>query len=64
MSVYCTASNPNGLKNKANAKNHWDKKMQYDLVWDSLKTKIEKYIPFIRYDKDKIKNIVLDYFDE
>ena len=25
MSVYCTASNPNGLKNKANAKNHWDK---------------------------------------
>ena len=46
------------------AKKHWDSKMQYDLVWDSLKTKVEKYLPFIKCDKDKIKNIVLDYFDE
>jgi hypothetical protein len=38
--------------------------MQYDLVWDTLKTKVEKYAPFIKYDKDKIKNIVLDYFGE
>jgi hypothetical protein len=46
------------------AKTHWDSKMQYDLVWDDLKTKLEKYIPFIKYDKDKIKNIVLDFFAE
>ena len=46
------------------AKKHWDSKMEYDLVWDSLKTKIEKYSPFIKCDKDKIKKIVLDYFDE
>ena len=46
------------------AKNHWDKKMQYDLVWDNTRTKIEKYTPFIKYDKDKIKNILLDHFGE
>ena len=52
------------LLEMSGAKKHWDSKMQYDLVWDSLKTKVEKYIPFIKCDKDKIKNIVLDYFDE
>ena len=46
------------------AKKHWDSKMQYDLIWDSIRIKVEKYSPFITYDKDKIKNIVLDYFDE
>lgn len=46
------------------AKKHWDSKMQYDLIWDSTRIKVEKYIPFINYDKEKIKNIVLDYFDE
>ena len=46
------------------AKNHWDKKMQYDLVWDNTRTKIEKYTPFIKYDKEKIKNILLDHFGE
>jgi hypothetical protein len=44
------------------AKKHWDSKMQYDLVWDTIRIKVEKYAPFIKYDKDKIKNIVLDYF--
>ena len=46
------------------AKDHWDKKMQYDLVWDNTRTKIEKYTPFIKYDKEKIKNILLDHFGE
>lgn len=46
------------------AKKHWDSKMQYDLVWDNTRIKVEKYTPFIKYDKDKIKNIVLDYFGE
>jgi hypothetical protein len=44
------------------AKKHWDSKMQYDLVYDSIKTKIEKYTPFIRTDKEKIRKIVLDHF--
>lgn len=52
------------LLNLTGAKNHWDKKMQYDLVWDNTRTKIEKYTPFIKYDKEKIKNILLDHFGE
>lgn len=46
------------------AKKHWDSKMQYDLVWDSFRTKIEKYTPFINVDKENLKKIVIDYFDE
>lgn len=46
------------------AKKHWDSKLEYDLVWDSIKTKVEKYSPFIKYDKDKLKKIILDYFGE
>ena len=46
------------------AKAMWDTKMEYDLVWESFKTKIEKYLPFIKYEKDKLVKIALDYFDE
>jgi len=44
------------------AKKHWDSKMQYDLIWDNTRIKIEKYTPFIKYDKEKIKAILFDYF--
>ena len=44
------------------AKKHWNSKMQYDLVYDIVRTKIEKYSPFIKADKENLKNIVLDYF--
>lgn len=44
------------------AKTYWDSKMQYDLVYDMFKIKIEKYTPFIKCDKDKMKKIVVDYF--
>lgn len=50
------------LLNLTGAKKHWDKKLEYDPVYEEVKKKIEKYTPFIKYDKDKIKNIVLDYF--
>jgi hypothetical protein len=46
------------------AKGYWDNKMQYDLVYDQLRTKIEKYTPFIKVDKVKLKNVLLDYFSE
>jgi hypothetical protein len=48
----------------ADAKKYWDTKMQYDLVWDNSKIKIEKYTPFINVDKNNLKKIVIDYFDE
>ncbi len=46
------------------AKKHWDKCMEYDIVWESLRMKIDKYTPFLAYDEDKIKKIVLDFFAE
>jgi hypothetical protein len=44
------------------AKKHWDSKMEYDFVYQEVKLKIEKYTPFIKYDREKVKNIVIDYF--
>lgn len=44
------------------AKKHWDSKMEYDPIYQEVKMKIEKYTPFIKYDKEKLRNIVLDYF--
>lgn len=44
------------------AKKHWDSKMQYDLVYDSIKIKIEKYTPFIKCERDKLRKIVVDHF--
>jgi hypothetical protein len=45
------------------AKKHWDSKMEYDPIYEEVKKKIEKYTPFIKYDKDKLKKIVIDYFE-
>jgi hypothetical protein len=44
------------------AKKHWDSKVEFDPIYDEVRKKIEKYTPFIKYDKDKMKKIVLDYF--
>ena len=44
------------------AKKHWDSKMEYDPLWEEYNMKIVKYTPFIKYDKEKVKKIVLDYF--
>ena len=41
---------------------YWDKKLSNDPVWDLLSLKFKKYTPFIRYDKDKIKRLVVDKF--
>lgn len=41
---------------------YWNKKMEYDPVYQEVKIKVEKYTPFIKYDKDKIKKILLEHF--
>lgn len=46
----------------SNAKKYWDNELHYDPVWDNLRLKVEKYTPFIKYDKDKFKKICLDHF--
>ena len=40
----------------------WDKKLADDPVWQNMSLKLRKYVPFIHYDKDKIRKIVLDKF--
>lgn len=46
------------------AKKHWDQKMEYDVIWDAIKVTVEKYTPFLKYDQEKMKQIVVDYFAE
>lgn len=50
------------LLDLSGAKKHWDSKMQYDLIYDSIRVKIEKYTPFIRCDKEKLRKIVVEHF--
>ncbi|CAB4162737.1 59 protein [uncultured Caudovirales phage] len=46
------------------AKKYWDKKMEYDLIWCEIKIQVEKYTPFIKYEEEKLKKIVLDFFTQ
>lgn len=41
---------------------YWDKQMEGDIIWDEYKKFILKYTPFIEYDREKIKKIVVDFF--
>jgi hypothetical protein len=38
----------------------WDERLIYDPIWEDLRFRIVKYTPFIKYEKDKIRKIVLD----
>jgi len=42
----------------------WDKRFEYDPIWDDLRTRIIKYTPFIKYDKVKLKKIMLDFLSD
>jgi hypothetical protein len=46
----------------SNAMKHWNSKMEYDLVWETFRNKIEKYAPFIKCDKDKLRKICVEHF--
>jgi hypothetical protein len=41
---------------------HWQKNMGEDIVWKELSHKLIKYKPFLQYDRDKMKNILLARF--
>ena len=41
---------------------YWSRKHEYDPVIEDLLLKIQKYRPFLHYDNNKIKRIVLDKF--
>jgi hypothetical protein len=42
----------------------WEKKINDDIIWPSWKMKIEKYTPFINYDKTKFTNILKEALEE
>ena len=41
---------------------YWSKRFEYDPTVEDVMNKIMKYRPFITYDREKVKNIVLDKF--
>jgi hypothetical protein len=41
---------------------HWDSKLEYDPIWEEFRMKIVKYTPFLKYDREKMKKIVVDFF--
>lgn len=42
----------------------WDAKLEYDPIWEDLRLKVVKYTPFVKYDKSKIKQIMLDIMSD
>lgn len=38
----------------------WDSYMEYDPVWEDEGLKVKKYLPFVKYDKEKVKKICLE----
>ena len=43
---------------------HWDQELVFDPVWDEMGLFIRKYTPFVKYDREKIKKILVDFFSE
>jgi len=43
---------------------YWSRKFVYDPTIDEILIKIKKYRPFLEYDKEKARKIVLDKFSE
>lgn len=40
----------------------WNKRIEEDILWPSVYLKCNKYRPFFQYDRDKMRQIVLDKF--
>lgn len=41
----------------------WNKNIVDTIIWPEIRQKCKKYQPFMEYDKEKCKNIVVDKFD-
>ena len=42
----------------------WDAKLEYDPIWEETKLRVVKYTPFIKYDKNKVKQVMLDIMSD
>lgn len=45
------------------AKKYFDKSLKNDIIWNDISILIEKYMPFIKYDKENYKKILLTELD-
>jgi hypothetical protein len=50
------------LNSQINYFPYWEKEIMDPAIWPGQLTKLQKYKPFIQYDKQKIKKITVDYF--
>jgi len=41
---------------------YWTKKLANDPLWDEIALYIRKYTPFIKYDKKKAKELLIDFY--
>jgi hypothetical protein len=41
---------------------HWNKKIEDPVVWPRVSLKIKKFKPFLSFDQDKLKKLVVDKF--
>jgi len=41
---------------------HWNKKIEDQVIWPSIYQKCKKYKAFLKYDKDKLKQVVINKF--
>lgn len=51
------------LLNITGAKAYWDKQLEYDIIWIDLSFKVDRYLPFLIFDKAKIKSHITENFD-
>jgi hypothetical protein len=50
------------LNDLANFTDYWGENICDTVVWPDICNKIHKYLPFIKYDKEKYRNLVLEKF--
>lgn len=43
---------------------YWNRKIEEDIIWPMINMKCKKYRPFITFNKDKFKQIVVDKFQD
>jgi hypothetical protein len=41
----------------------WNREIHEQTIWPEVRLKCKKYHPFLEYDREKLKNIVVDKFD-
>jgi hypothetical protein len=52
------------LVNMTKCIKHWDKKMEYDPVWEEVRLLLVKYSTFLKYDEQKMREIIVDKYQQ